>query len=125
MNNWLWVFVGGGAGSLARFAISKLLGAPHGFPWATLVANAVASLILGAALYLLLVQFPHKHQLRLLIAVGFCGGFSTFSTFSYETFSLLTAQQYSLALANVLLSVIFCLLAVAFGWWATQWALQA
>lgn len=124
MSNWVLVFIGGGLGSMLRFAISRWLGPVEGFPWATFIANFLAALLLGGVLFALLEAYPHKHHLRLLLAVGFCGGFSTFSAFSYETFNLLTAQQYPLAAAYVAASVVACLAAVAVGWWSTQWWLQ-
>lgn len=121
MLNYWWIFLGGGAGSLLRFAFTQWWSADTSFPWATLAANAAASLLLGIVLYFFLIVYPDKHSWRLLLAVGFCGGFSTFSTFSYESFALLAQQQYTLAVLNIVVSVSICLIAVAIGWWGTQW----
>jgi CrcB protein len=104
----LLVFIGGGLGSAARWglslAIQPLL--PR-FPWATLAANGLSCFILG----ILLAQqlgTGVTEQKRLLLAVGFCGGFSTFSTFSAETLTLWQGGQQTLAAMNVLGSLVVC-----------------
>lgn len=114
------VFVGGGLGSLCRYGIA--VGARHwlgDFPVHTLLANALASLILGAALAYF-TEFAQKNTLYALIAIGFCGGFSTFSSFSAESFSLFQSGQLGLAIVNIGGSVGVCLLAVAIGYWAVS-----
>lgn len=110
------VFVGGGLGSLSRYLISRLFTSTIvEFPVATFLSNAISSAILG----LLLGYFFQKHQpdesLRLLIAVGFCGGFSTFSTFSYETFMLMNYGNYKTAFVNIFLNLLICYVAVGAG----------
>ncbi len=108
---WLAVFIGGGLGSLSRFAIGRWLG-NHGtgFPLGTFLANLVACLLLALAL----VYFQHKgeawNSAKLLVMVGFCGGFSTFSTFSLETIRLIQAGSWLLAIAYVVASIGICLL---------------
>jgi len=84
MQTLVLVFLGGGAGSLCRYAISSWLTHIDGvMPWATLSANVAACLILG-----LLIRYNVDHTMQssawLLLATGFCGGFSTFSTFAGE-----------------------------------------
>jgi len=115
MFHFLLVFLGGGFGSVARWglslAIQPLL--PR-FPWATLAANGLACLIMG-------ILMGHQlstgvvEQRRLLLAVGFCGGFSTFSTFSAETLTLWQAGQQSLAALNVLGSLAVCFACLLLG----------
>jgi CrcB protein len=115
MTAYLIIFLGGGLGSIARYAIGQgLMRYNLQFPLATLLANLCACLILGYLIGLNLqgsLQSPH----RLLLATGFCGGFSTFSTFSAETLHLLQHGQYAYAFLNIAGSLLLCLAAVYMG----------
>jgi fluoride exporter len=115
---WLYVAAGGAAGSLLRYAAGQALGPPRpgAFPWHTFWVNVAGSLIIG--LVLALVARDDPHHLRALLAVGFCGGLTTFSTFSFETLELLQARAYGLAAAYVVGSLLTGLLAVVCGLWA-------
>lgn len=111
----LYVFLGGGLGSIARYGISKLLSSYElNFPLATLIANILACIILGY-----LSAYAGKHgipdSVRYTLMVGFCGGFSTFSTFSNETFKLLEQGQLATAAFNISLSLVTCLLGIYIG----------
>ena len=111
----LLVFIGGGLGSLCRWglslAIQPLL--PR-FPWATLAANGLACFIMGILMGHQLATGVVEER-RLLFAVGFCGGFSTFSTFTAETFHLWQGNQPYLAAANVLGSLLVCFACLLLG----------
>lgn len=107
--NALWVFLGGGLGSVLRYliavAVLRWRGTPL-FPWATLLANTIAAVILAAVVAWYLksgLELPER--IKLLVVVGFCGGLSTFSTFGYENFVLLQSGQWGWMLANVIISV--------------------
>jgi CrcB protein len=111
------IFVGGGLGSVARFLLGRWVTGIHNlnFPLGTLAVNAVACFVLG-----LIVGFvDHKQMLsadmRIFWAVGFCGGFSTFSTFSYETLLLFQQPALMSGIVYVLASVALCLAATALG----------
>ena len=109
------VFLSGGLGSLCRFGMSSLLAPFLGrFPYATLLSNATACFLLGV-----LVGFQLDGQSsesrRLLLVTGFCGGFSTFSTFSYETIQLYQKEGATMMLTNVLLNLVICILCVLLG----------
>ncbi len=113
--NFFYVFLGGGLGSIIRYSISLLISKyDTSFPWATLVANALACIVLGA-----LVQYAGRHGLsepfKLMLMVGFCGGFSTFSTFSNETFNLFEQGNILYAFANIVASVALCLFCIFIG----------
>ena len=111
--NALWVFIGGGLGSLLRYGISlagwRFGWFQHGFPWATLLANLLACVAMAS----LLLWAPTQSSTstwRLLGMVGFCGGLSTFSTFSLENYQLLQQGAWSALLMNILLNTLGCLL---------------
>ncbi len=114
----LWVFLGGGLGSVARWGFGQVSKGLWSSPWAavvgTLSANFVACLLLG---YVLAKQ-PQERQLWFW-AVGFCGGFSTFSTFSNEVLTWLRAGDYAWALGYVTVSLIGGLLGLLLG---ARWA---
>ncbi|MFN8775515.1 MAG: fluoride efflux transporter FluC [Flavobacteriales bacterium] len=110
---WILVFVGGGAGSALRLAISLAAGSVwRAFPWGTLVANLMATTLLG--LLFSMRQGREPDSSWWLVAVGFCGGLSTFSAFSLETAQLMRDGHLGYAVANVLLSSATCLL---LAWW--------
>ena len=76
---------GGALGTLARYGVERAVVADaFGFPWATLTANVVGSFVLGVVVTLVSERWPGDRWLRPLVAVGFCGGFTTFSTFAVE-----------------------------------------
>lgn len=111
MNVWAAVFVGGGIGSLMRYGITRLLLALDlrgAFPWATLLANVLSVLILSWVLLRMSGHFQHRPALSAFITIGICGGFSTFSTFSYENFLLFREGMPGMAIANILVNVVAC-----------------
>ena len=111
----LFVFLGGGFGSLCRFGIGTLVHPGEGkFPWATLIANGLACFILGIVMGL---HFSGQmnDQRRLLLGTGFCGGLSTFSTFIAESWGLYQNGQTSTIAMNVLLSLALCVVCLILG----------
>lgn len=91
--NVLLVFVGGGLGSLCRYGLGLWLGPSNSFPLATFVANILSCILLGVLVALASRQLLSP-EYRLLLITGFCGGFSTFSTFSYELVQLMRQAQW-------------------------------
>ncbi|WP_297515405.1 fluoride efflux transporter CrcB [Thermococcus sp.] len=109
------IALGGALGALARFYLSGLLPTYKDFPVGTLLVNSVASFILGYLYGLLFWGINVTPEWRLFLGTGFCGALSTFSTFSYETFSLLREREYVLAVLNVLANVFVTLGLVFLG----------
>lgn len=115
MTSYLLVFLGGGLGSICRYGIAHILSAYKlDFPWATFLANVLACFVLGA-----LVGLSMKNKMggmaALFLLSGFCGGFSTFSTFTNETFQLLAGGDWLRAGANVVGSLLVCLVSLYLG----------
>ncbi|MDX1445362.1 fluoride efflux transporter CrcB [Lishizhenia sp.] len=109
--NWLAIFIGGGLGSVSRFGISyffKTVQWQKNFPLATILTNILACLILAVTVYLFKDKINEQPWLYSLIGIGFCGGFSTFSTFSLESVQLFQDKLYFYAFMNIAASVIIC-----------------
>ena len=113
----LYVALGGAIGSVSRFAISHAIESRAGstFPWGTLLVNVTGSFLIGLIMRHALDAQSLSHEGRLFLAVGFCGGYTTFSAFSYETIRLLEDGNHRRAIIYVLTSVVFSLLATIAG----------
>ena len=102
----LLVFVGGGLGAMARyFVTTNLAGKLGNFPVGTMAANILGSFLMGLVVGIIAGR-SSLENVRLLLAVGFLGGFTTFSSFSAETLSLIQGGQMFLAVINTLVSVV-------------------
>lgn len=109
--NILYVMIGGAFGTLLRYFVSKVITWQQ-YPIATLSVNALGSLLLG---YIFAKYSTSQHQLYLALGVGFCGGFTTFSTFSLELVKMLQAANYLQFIIYLSLSIILGLIGVFAG----------
>jgi fluoride exporter len=109
--NFLLVFFGGGLGCVLRYIIG--LGFQRtttSLPWATFTANSVACLVFAGVLWFINTKELANSNIKLLLLTGFCGGLSTFSSFSHETFLLLRQGLQLYAFLNVIFSTGLCIL---------------
>jgi CrcB protein len=116
--SYLWVALGSALGGLLRYAITRLtLHISTGVPWGTVLINILGSFVIGyfGTLTLQTGPYAESDNIRLFVMVGLCGGFTTFSSFSLQTFDLLRSGQWPRALVNVVLSVVLCIAAVGAG----------
>jgi CrcB protein len=116
---YFWITIGSAVGGAARFwmsgVVARLIG--ETFPWGTMLVNVVGSFIIG---FVATLTSPDGRLFigstaRLAIMAGFCGGFTTFSSFSVQTLNLINDGEYVQAGANIGLSVVLCLVAVWAG----------
>ena len=122
MNNFLLIFIGGGLGSVTRYSLGAYFAKQIEsiFPWGTLTINITASFILGLLMGFIFQRSGNYETQRLLVGIGFCGGFSTFSTFSLELFEMLRNGNSSIAILYVVASVFATLIA----FWAAHLLLR-
>ena len=114
----LMVVLGGALGTLARYLISlAALPISQNLPWGTIGINILGSFIIGlfGTLTLAHGRYPVAENIRLFVMIGFCGGFTTFSSFSLQTLDLLRNGAMVRAAVNVVASVVLCVAAVALG----------
>ena len=109
--NLVAIFLGGGLGSLCRYGIGKFIMSYDSsvFAYATLFSNVLSIIVLAIFVYFFQEKIGLDEFWKLFVITGFCGGFSTFSTFSFETFEMLRNGQTALALANVFVSILLCI----------------
>ena len=123
MSRFLWICLGGAAGTGARYLLSGWALAALGaaFPWGTWIINVLGSFLLGLLMQIGLATPLFSPTLRLTLTTGVMGGFTTYSTFNYETIRYAQDGSWPVALANVLATLLGCLVAglagVALGRW--------
>jgi CrcB protein len=117
------VGIGGFVGAVARYLVTGWVHRFAGvtFPWGTLTVNAVGCVALGALMGLVEARVAVSPELRLFLALGVLGSFTTFSSVGYETVELMRGGELSLAAANALGSLLLGLLAVVAGAAAARW----
>jgi fluoride exporter len=122
MITYLWVGLGGALGSVGRFWLSGLVASRFGetFPWGTLVINVTGSFAIGVIGALASsegrMDSPSRAVATQLLMIGVCGGYTTFSSFSWQTLRLLQDREWLYAGGNVILSVTLCMIAVWLGY---------
>jgi CrcB protein len=121
MLTYFWVALGGAIGSMARLWLSVHVALLTGlwFPWGTILVNIIGSLVIG---FVATLTGPSGRLVvpvnaQAFVMVGICGGFTTFSAFSLQTLELARDGRLMNAGANIVLSVVLCLAAVALGHW--------
>jgi CrcB protein len=123
MSRFLWVCVGGAVGTGARYLVSGWALRVFGpaFPYGTLMVNVVGSLLLGAIMELGVTTARLSPDLRIVLASGVMGGFTTYSSFNYETLQCYQQGAWRLGLLNTAATLVLCLLAGVLGMAAVRW----
>ena len=125
MLRFFYVGVGGAVGALLRYLVSGWIYrfAAGGFPWGTLAVNLIGSFIIGLLWGVFEISIISQN-LRLFLFMGILGSFTTFSTFSLESFSLLRDGEYGLLLLNVILSIVLGISLVFAGYLSARYAIS-
>ncbi len=120
MARFLWICAGGAAGTASRYLLSTWLIRASGsaFPWGTLAVNLIGSFLLGLLMEVGLTTAAISPTLRLALGTGLLGGFTTYSSFNYETLRLMQDHSPALALVNVAATLLGCLAAGILGAWS-------
>ncbi len=115
--NYLWIALGAVVGASARYFLSDFVGRhmSTSFPYGTLLINLTGSLMLGFFLIYSTERVLLDPRWRLLVAIGFCGSYTTFSSYAFESFALMEQSQWLLMGLNILFSNALCLAAVLAG----------
>jgi len=119
----LAIAFGGAAGSLGRFALSRWIQSishHKDYPWGIFVVNVVGCLLIGILAGVLIHRMGIGPVWRAALIIGFLGGFTTFSSFSLDTITLLVQGDMMSALSNIVLTLFFCLIATAGGFFITK-----
>jgi CrcB protein len=116
--NYLFVFVGGGLGASFRYWVSGVIPEYLGsqFPYAILTVNVIGCFLIGFLMAVMEERFAVTPELRIFLTIGILGGFTTFSTFSFETVAMLRDGELLKAGLYVALSIFLCLGGSHFGW---------
>lgn len=119
----VWIALGGALGAVCRYGVNLWAVGRFGdgFPLGTLLVNVLGSLLLGFFLACQLQRGMFSPESRFFFAVGWCGSFTTFSTFSYETLHLAQEGEFSKAVWNMVVNVGSCLAGVFAGWKIIEW----
>lgn len=121
MKSSFYVFIGGGLGSVARFIITKLMGMVQTpFPFGTLSVNVLSCLVLGFLVNISIEKNTIPAHINLLLITGFCGGFSTYSTFTHETLELIKTEHVLLGLGNIVINFLLCITGLYMGLWISK-----
>lgn len=114
MLNYIYVGLGAALGGGFRYWISNVVYKylPTFFPFGTLAVNVIGSFLLGIFIFYFDKNELISQNLKLLLTIGFCGGFTTFSTFSFETIKLFQDSEIYLALLNIALSIVLSFLGI-------------
>ena len=115
MKQLILVFIGGGLGSALRYVIGKYLNNTEGFPWGTFTVNILGSLLIGIILGFAAKNNTLSQNETLLLATGFCGGFTTFSAFAYENQAFLKSGDFTSFAMYTIESFVVGFLAVFLG----------
>jgi len=124
MSRFFWICLGGAVGTGARYLLSGwvLAFAGPAFPWGTLAVNVAGSFLLGIITQVSLTSRLLNPTLRLALSAGVLGGFTTYSTFNYETIAYLRERAWMYGMLNIAATVLLCLAAGFGGLAAARWA---
>lgn len=121
MKSLLYIFIGGGTGSVLRYLLTIGIHRQLGtlFPWGTFAVNILGCILIGV-FYTLTSRIHIPTEFRLLLTIGLCGGFTTFSTFSNESLQLLKSGSYTTFFTYVIGSVVLGIIGVMLGVWMSE-----
>lgn len=122
MKNYLFVAIGSAVGGITRYFLSSFV---HKilfpvFPYGTLTVNVVGSFLIGFFMFYLDANKLISSDMKIFLTLGFCGGLTTFSTFTYETFSLIQNSEYLLAFLNIIGNLVLTFIAILLAYLISQ-----
>ena len=122
MKNYLIVGIGSALGGMTRYFLSNFVYKflEPIFPYGTLVVNVVGSFLIGIFLFYLDANELISSEVRIFLTIGFCGGLTTFSTFTYETFNLIQNSEFLFAGLNIILNLFLTLLGILIAFIISQ-----
>ena len=121
MKSLLLIILGGGTGSVLRYLLTLSIyrQGPTNFPWGTFAVNILGCILIGV-FYTLTSRIHINNDIRLMLTIGLCGGFTTFSTFSNESLQLLKSLLYLSFFSYIIGSVVLGILGVMLGIWMSE-----